>query len=648
MQTSTSNDRPVFRQDLVAEAIEEQGAKFIDVMDPDTGNVFRFFEVEYSLACAMDGQRDVAGIVKWAQEELGLTPSPREVQSVIATLADLRFIETGATKLSDVPEAKAAAMSPEKSDFDEHNDATTIGTAAHRDEELAPGILVGAASHGPSGDDVELGRSGGAAPSASAREEAMPAASFDLGAPGVSASATAKPAKAPVEDIALGAPGAREAVKAPAAKAPAGDLSMDLSDHLAIKPADVKEAVRASKVMTAVEVPKDLQDELDAAEAKPADKAAAKAADKPAEKVVEKKVDKKAEKAAAKAAEKAAEKAAPQPAVKVVSQPVEKAAAKPAEKPAEKSAEKSADKKPADKAADKKPAGKAVEKKAVALPNKPAEKTSVAPPAPAQRVSPVLLVLLIVAVVGAGAFFFWRYVLDKPEAAEPTTKVVPSKPAPPPAPAEATSKVVLETPAAQDIKVAAGALETVEANDKDVKGGDVVATLDGAKGLATEIAALQKAVDAGTPAIAAAQKELADAQQKENNAAGVTAAQAKFERVKKPFDDKKATIAKKQADLDKLTVKSPGDGKLATTAKVGQKVAADEVIGKITRATVSVATFKIPPTTKIGADGNVSITAGDKTVVCTVSDAQSESIKVTCPADSGLADGADVKLKLPN
>ncbi len=669
MQTPTGNERPVFRQDLVAEAIEDQGAKFIDVMDPDSGNVFRFFEVEYSLACAMDGQRDVAGIVKWAQEELGLTPSPKEVQTVIATLADLRFIDTGppgATKLSEVPEAKAEAKAKvgamsDASDFDDHNKATVIAVRPYTDEELAPGILVGAKERGPASADVELGRSSTPAVVASAREEAVPKASFDLGAPGASASA-ARPAKPPVEDIALGAPGAREAATAPAAQAAAADLSMDLSDHLAINPADVKEAVRASKVMTAVEVPKDLQDELTAAEAKPAAQVAAKAADKPVEKVPEKKVDKKAEKAAARLAEKVAEKA-PAQSAKVVTQPVEQAADKQAaDKAAEQAADKkAADKKTADKAAeqaaykkatDKKAADKIADKKPVALPSRPAEKTPaekipVAPPAPSQRVSPALVVLLILALVGAGAFLVWKYVLDKPEAAEPTTQVTPARPASPPAPTEATSRVVLETPAAQDIKAPAGALESVEANDKDVKAGDVVATLLGAKGLATEIAALQKAVEAGTPASETAQKELSDAQQKENNAAGVIAAQAKVERVKKPFEDKKATISKKQADLAKLTIKSPGDGKLATTAKVGQKLAADEVIGKITRATVPVATFKIPPTTKIGADGNVSITAGDKTVVCTVSDAQSESIKVTCPADSGLADGADVKLMLP-
>ena len=77
------HNKPRFKQELVAEPIEDGGARFIDVMDPDSGNIFRFYEVEYALACAMDGERDVAGIVHWAQEELGLTPTPSEVTRVI-------------------------------------------------------------------------------------------------------------------------------------------------------------------------------------------------------------------------------------------------------------------------------------------------------------------------------------------------------------------------------------------------------------------------------------------------------------------------------------------------------------------------------------------------------------------------------------
>src|SRR5690349_23527894 len=103
MQAST--ERPRFRQDLVAEPIEDGASRFIDVMDPDSGNLFRFYEVEYALACAMDGERDVTGIVKWAKEELGLTASTNEVQTVIATLGELGYLESGG--------AAAAAAKPE-------------------------------------------------------------------------------------------------------------------------------------------------------------------------------------------------------------------------------------------------------------------------------------------------------------------------------------------------------------------------------------------------------------------------------------------------------------------------------------------------------------------------------------------------------
>jgi hypothetical protein len=71
-------ERPRFRQDLVAEPVEDGNTRFVDVMDPDNGSVYRFFEVEYSLACAMDGERDVPGILRWAQEELGLSASATE------------------------------------------------------------------------------------------------------------------------------------------------------------------------------------------------------------------------------------------------------------------------------------------------------------------------------------------------------------------------------------------------------------------------------------------------------------------------------------------------------------------------------------------------------------------------------------------
>ena len=53
---------------------------------------------------AGDGERDIAGICRWAQEELGLQPTVIEVRNVITTLGDLGLIEGGA--------AGAAVTSP--------------------------------------------------------------------------------------------------------------------------------------------------------------------------------------------------------------------------------------------------------------------------------------------------------------------------------------------------------------------------------------------------------------------------------------------------------------------------------------------------------------------------------------------------------
>ena len=60
--------RPKFRHDhLLAEPLEDNGSKYVDVMDPDTGSMFRFYEVEFSIACGMDGARDVPQLIAWAK-----------------------------------------------------------------------------------------------------------------------------------------------------------------------------------------------------------------------------------------------------------------------------------------------------------------------------------------------------------------------------------------------------------------------------------------------------------------------------------------------------------------------------------------------------------------------------------------------------
>lgn len=627
-----AQDRPRFRQDLIAEVVEAEGARFIDVGAPDSDNVFRFYEVEYALACAMDGERDVAGIVKWAQEELGVTPSAKEIQSVISTLTDLRFIGPDkAAVAADARVAKAAPTQPE--------------AKPAADNDLARGIVVGAkvaARAEPPVADVELGASGAKAQPKAA--EIPSGADFDLGAPG--AQAVAAPPRAPVEDIALGAPGAQAGAKS---KAPASDIGMDLSAHMGVGTDDVKEAVRTSKAMTAVDVPKELLE----AEAKQPAKAPEKQPEAKGggkgKTEAEKKAQSERDKAAA-AAKKAAdadraaadEKAA---ADKKAQSERDKAAA--AEKKAAAAAA-AAEKKPVEQKQPEKAAEKKPDKKpAVELPSKrPATEKPVAPPAPASGVSPVLVVMLILAIVGAGTFFVWKFVLSD-SASGKQTKVEPPKPAPPPPPAVATSKLATETQAAQEIKApVAGTIETIEPADKDIKAGDTVATLAGGKPLTNEITNLTKQIETAQPAIDAAAKDLEDAQQKPDNAAGVTTAQAKVDRLKKPQDERKAKLETKKADLDKLAIKATADGKLAEPVKIGQKVAVDEKIASIARPSLTVATFKVPAGTKMSADGSLSVVAGDKTLVCTVIDAQAETVKVSCP-DDGLAAGTDVQFTLP-
>src|SRR5215470_9438506 len=97
-----ATDRPRFRSDLVAQPIEEEGVHYVDVTDPASGQTFRFYDVEYSIACAMDGARDMAGLAEWTRAELGIETSADELQNVVTTLADLGYLEAAhAATVSD-------------------------------------------------------------------------------------------------------------------------------------------------------------------------------------------------------------------------------------------------------------------------------------------------------------------------------------------------------------------------------------------------------------------------------------------------------------------------------------------------------------------------------------------------------------------
>lgn len=294
----TSHDRPRLREDLVAEAIEDRGARFIDVIDPDNGNSYRFYDVEYSLACAMDGQRDIPGLVRWAEEELGIAPTRGELETVIATLGDLGYLDRvdqaaiAASPGADLglasgvrapaPAAPAAGIEVELGHFQ----APAVAAKAEPAAELELGGAGGGAKLVEIDDDVPdvtLGPSGSAAPvlpvpTSGGRAGSQPALSARSksetlrGEGRLSEPVIAQPKRPSEKQVRPPAAAQRPSEPSVRRSEPklggASDPSLNL--NLSIGRDDVKEAVRQSREMRSVDVPPELMQALEAAEQQPA------------------------------------------------------------------------------------------------------------------------------------------------------------------------------------------------------------------------------------------------------------------------------------------------------------------------------------------------------------------------------------------
>ncbi len=240
-------EKPFFRYDLQTEAIEEGGERFVEVTDPNGGKPFRFFEVEYAVACGMDGERDLEALVDWAKSELDLKTTTEELGAIVSKLSELQYLDAGSASASDVAQDEVAEL-PE------------IPVAPVRDQPSA-------------GIEVELGTSG---KSPLRDERAAPpavAADFELGLAGVGEASREEGPKSPDAGMVLGAAGNEDVVDAPQddfVSGPSKEVSTDLSQTFRIDKDEVQAAVRASKVMSAVEMPQDIQDDLAAAREKEA------------------------------------------------------------------------------------------------------------------------------------------------------------------------------------------------------------------------------------------------------------------------------------------------------------------------------------------------------------------------------------------
>ena len=637
MDLATS-PRPKFRTDLVAEVMEAEGQRFIDVIDPDTGDAFRFYEVEYSIACAMDGERDVRGLLQWAKEELGIEPSPAELQSVIQTLGSLGYLDT----VGDVA-LQPGVVAPARQEYrGERAPDVELGQVARQPSESRPPDVRSPDGSRGSGADVELGVAGG---KPTARMEDLGADDVELGLPG-----------APIEPM----PTLRRATRPededegpthlPAARAADFDdeVSVDLSEHLSIRPSDVKEAVRMSRSMKAVEVPPEVLDEIGQQEADAAARvAAAKAAAQSAHELeAEEPTPPPAEvPSLPRLSAEAKEATAPRAPVELPEKPVVVSRQKP---------EKTADKK--EKAAE------------------PAH----AKPLPSEQpgsggVSTLLIVLLVLAILGGGAFFVWKYVIDKPSADESSAPApVETEPGthagrgtaagpgtaagtaakPEPAGPPTATLALQGTPPVEVKSGKGGVVAIVAAAGSEVQAGDLiveyqgVATLkrkvgDDASGLTydvqtrypREIEAATKKRDA---ALAADNKALA-----KQHEARIKERTARLAGQQQALDDLHAKIAA-------LTVTAPVAGTVVEPVKKGARIGADAVVATIDTGQSLVAVFEVPEKAP-EVDASVMIAAKDapdQKANCTVTAVEGTKVTVTCPADVDIAADTVVVLEI--
>jgi biotin carboxyl carrier protein len=701
----SSVSRPRFRTDLVAEPIEEAGQRFVDVIDPDTGSAFRFYDVEYSLACAMDGERDIESLVAWAREELGVAPTSDELSTVIATLGDLGYIEPGSPAgaqrpINDLdlgaPDALRPGVTSKRPETPRGEDEEVeLGFADARNR--PPSVAPPTASARDSFDDVEdveLGHAPAAAPAARSPQPKAP--SQELGPAGGRPSLSNQDRFSDVTDAAgnvvefdaLTPPPPEEQITTrpvlrPITRADADDdgptnlprpdvgdfdddeVSVDLTDHMSLRPDDVKEAVRASQVMKAVEVPPELMGQLDerekalAASAEAAKNAARQRAmsespTRPVEKVeLADPVPVAEASRPAAATHEASRSAAPlaAPAPTPVSTPSASGSA--------------ARELPRDAVAVSKP------KMSMPIPARPSEPLIAKPVAPVEptpsRTWPILLILLILAILAVAAFFVWKLLFDKPvatgptqtptETAEPSAATPPVTPDPvpatPPAPPAPSAILALASAGGGDSKApSTGVVSFAVAKGTEVKADDVIVKLYGfqkheAKLGDGKTGGLLWDIEKRLP------KEL-ERYAEQIEAARSAGREPQAKQIEKKLADRTARLEQKKRDrdatqalLDKVVVRATAAGTVATVAAVGKRVKEGDVVATLEGSKALTATFQAEGKAySADAPVRVAVKAAPETKAsCTITEVKGSAVTVSCPVDGGIADGTEVVLE---
>jgi hypothetical protein len=289
----------------------------------------------------------------------------------------------------------------------------------------------------------------------------------------------------------------------------------------------------------------------------------------------------------------------------------------------------------------------------VELPKVP-EKQPLTPAPPASRFSPVFIVLILLVLGGAG-FLVWKFVLNKSDAApSPTTgaEVTPqvAPPAPPPGPPPKKwlpSKIEMSAGKPETIlALFAGKIDWIEAEGKQVQSGDVIMKLQGHKQLEAEVASLTREVErARTEREAAYQAR--DATPSANEAA-FTKAEAKAQAADRVLNTKADQLTRKAEQVEPLYVRLNIDGTLQKVLrKVGDRIPENTPIAIIQQPPAPSATFKIPADFKTDRGVAAPLKVGERFVACEVADWEPKQLRVVCPSDQNLAEGTAVAWELP-
>ena len=622
--------RPRFRTDLVAKPFDEAGQRFVDVTDPDSGKTFRFYEIEYSIACAMDGRRDLAGLVEWAQAELGVEPSPDELSTVISTLDDLGYLEEGAGSRSGFDLGTAGAASDD--DVEEAlatGDEFELGNAGKSpldlsDEERldAPTLTLG-----HSGNElVEMGP--GELPASLSDYDETPTTIKKVGSLRDLSSEMGELSSTQIEPTAV------QPVLRPVSRARTGDeegptnipppvadfdeeVSVDLTDHMRIGAADVKEAVRQSKVMQAVEISPEPGQRRSASSVPGDDDEDGSAT-----------------------TEHEAPRLAPPPG------PLPRMQTPPPM--------------PSSTAATELPEAPAFTSQATALDDSSgrvdsafrAERSDAveAPVETKSRVGILLLILLLVGLGAGAAYYFLIYVPAQAADASAAQAVTPEPVAPePPKPAPPSARLAA-TPV-EPVPVTAsvaGKIKEILAAGVEVTENDIVARIAGYEATQRKVDDLMSDVDRYQKRVDAAEAKKEKAEAASPGSGGRY--QGEIEREQQKIADRERAAEALREEIEPYMVRAPISGKMLTERAAGDDVAAGDPVFSIElpprlQATFTVETGEVPDKhakVKLAAKADES-----KVGTCTVvgaSESAEQEITVICPSAEPFADSVEVVL----